>query len=212
MASPARSTVSAQVPNSLHKPSSKDLKPAANPPPSTTNKDVKVVPQSSSSSDNNTRKSSSTPAKSAPDPEANDADDDDDDAPPIDLETFEQIMELDEDDTHDFSRAMTWQYFSQVGTTFTKMEEALSAENLNELSDLGHFLKGSSAALGVAKVQDSCERMQHYGHLRDEERGVDITKKEALKLIRGCLTKAKKDYVEAEAWLKDWFEKNAVDE
>ena len=132
--------------------------------------------------------------------------------PPIDLETFEQITELDEDDTHDFSRAMTWQYFSQVETTFTNMEEALSRQDANELSSLGHFLKGSSAALGVAKVQDSCERMQHYGHLRDEERGVDITKPEALKLIRECLTKAKKDYVEAEAWLKDWFEKNAEDE
>lgn len=45
---------------------------------------------------------------------------------------------------------------------------------LAELSSLGHFLKGSSAALGIIKVQASCEKMQHYGNKRDEEEGVDL--------------------------------------
>ena len=42
----------------------------------------------------------------------------------IDLETFHQILDLDEDDTHDFSRGMAWAYFSQASTTFTEMDEA----------------------------------------------------------------------------------------
>lgn len=56
-------------------------------------------------------------------------------------------------------------------------------EDLTKLSSLGHFLKGSSAALGIIKVQDACEKIQHYGNKRDEESGDDLTDKEALKLI-----------------------------
>ena len=45
---------------------------------------------------------------------------------PIDEETFNQIVELDEDDdTYDFSWGMASAYFSQVQTTFEEMIEAL---------------------------------------------------------------------------------------
>ena len=43
----------------------------------------------------------------------------------IDMETFHQILDLDEDETHDFSAGMAWAYFEQAGTTFQDMEEAL---------------------------------------------------------------------------------------
>lgn len=42
----------------------------------------------------------------------------------IDIETFNQILDLDEDETHDFSFGMTEAYFSQASTTFTDMDEA----------------------------------------------------------------------------------------
>jgi len=80
---------------------------------------------------------------------------------------------------------------------------ANSAEpSLSKLSSLGHFLKGSSAALGIIKVQDSCEKMQHYGNLRDEEVGRTLTEDEALKLIKGLLSNCKRDYSVASRWLK----------
>lgn len=41
------------------------------------------------------------------------------------METFLQILDLDEDDTHDFSRGMAWAYFHQVDTTFVEMDDAL---------------------------------------------------------------------------------------
>jgi osomolarity two-component system phosphorelay intermediate protein YPD1 len=45
---------------------------------------------------------------------------------PIDEETFNQIVELDEDDdTYDFSWGMASAYFSQVKTTFEEMDQAL---------------------------------------------------------------------------------------
>jgi len=47
------------------------------------------------------------------------------DEPLIDLEIFRQILELDEDDTHEFSREMTFAFFSQAETTFNDMDLAL---------------------------------------------------------------------------------------
>lgn len=80
------------------------------------------------------------------------------------------------------------------------------AKDLAKLSSLGHFLKGSSAALGVSKVQASCERMQHYGQRRDEEIGIDLTNEEALSKIGPLLTQVKAEYHDAEEWLKAWYE------
>lgn len=80
-----------------------------------------------------------------------------------------------------------------------------AAKDLPKLSSLGHFLKGSSAALGVAKVQASCEQVQHYGDLRDEELKKDLTPVEALAKIDVTLKRVKVEYAEAEKWLKSYY-------
>lgn len=41
------------------------------------------------------------------------------------METFYQILDLDEEDTREFSAGMVWAYFEQAGSTFVEMEEAL---------------------------------------------------------------------------------------
>lgn len=78
-------------------------------------------------------------------------------------------------------------------------------KDLKKLSELGHFLKGSSAALGVAKVQDTCEKIQHLGLLRDEELDKDLTSAGALDAIKPLLVRVKKEYSTAEKWLKNYF-------
>ncbi|KAF9013385.1 histidine kinase, phosphotransfer Hpt [Cyathus striatus] len=123
------------------------------------------------------------------------------------MDIFQQILDLDED-THEFSRGMTLEYFSQVESTFEEMDEALKQRDLLQLSTLGHFLKGSSAALGVAKVQASCEKIQHYGQLRDEQKNKDLSKEEALGLISKLLSQVKKEYIEAERCLMEWYAAN----
>lgn len=45
----------------------------------------------------------------------------------INQETFDQLLELDEDDTHDFSKGMAWAYFDQARSTFEDMNNALYA-------------------------------------------------------------------------------------
>ncbi|KAL5501629.1 YPD1 [Sanghuangporus vaninii] len=129
----------------------------------------------------------------------------------IDMDTFRQILDLDEDETHEFSSGMAYAYFDQAATTFTEMESALAAKDLAKLSSLGHFLKGSSAALGVAKVQASCERMQHYGQRRDEEASADLTPEEALDKIDRLLVQVKREYNDAEKWLRNWYKEHGVE-
>ncbi|KIL67906.1 hypothetical protein M378DRAFT_185477 [Amanita muscaria Koide BX008] len=123
----------------------------------------------------------------------------------IEMETFQQIIDLDEDDDREFSIGMVEAYFLQASQTFEDMDTALTNKNLEQLSSLGHFLKGSSAALGVSKVKDSCEKIQHYGQCRDEELDKDLTKAEALDLIEKLLVQVKEDYAAAERWLKNWL-------
>jgi len=126
-------------------------------------------------------------------------------SPIIDMITFHQILDLDEDDTHDFSRGMAWAYFSQVTSTFKEMDDAFAVKDLPRLSSLGHFLKGSSAALGVMKVQASCELIQNYGKLLDTETNRSMTNEVALGKIGPLLTRVKEEYQVAETWLKGWY-------
>lgn len=78
-------------------------------------------------------------------------------------------------------------------------------KDLPQLSSLGHFLKGSSAALGITKVKDSCEKMQHYGNMRDEETEETLTEQEALDKIKALITVVQEEYDEARAWLERYY-------
>ncbi|KAG6854125.1 hypothetical protein C0991_010289 [Blastosporella zonata] len=132
----------------------------------------------------------------------------------INMETWDQIIELDDNPNHDFSKGMTWAYFAQAEKTFKDIDEALSKKDLNHLSSLGHFLKGSSAALGLSKVQASCEKIQHYGKMRDEEAvketDKNLSKEESLSRITALRKQVQKDYIIAERWLKNWYKNNAT--
>ena len=139
----------------------------------------------------------------------------------------------DEDGNSDneFSKSIVWGFFDQAEETFQKMEEAMyvafpysvlsspclsvfnpadtslrAKPDLPQLSSLGHFLKGSSAALGIIRVQASCEKMQHYGNMRDEEAGEALSPEEALKRITELLSGCKRDYQVAKRWLEKLYE------
>ena len=52
------------------------------------------------------------------------------DVPVVDMDTFEQILELDEDDEREFSSEMVWQYFEQAEQAFTDMDTNLCVDDL----------------------------------------------------------------------------------
>merc|ERR1712144_82789 len=97
----------------------------------------------------------------------------------IDAVTFEQILEMD---------------------------DALEEKDLATLSSLGHFLKGSSATLGLTKVKDSCEKIQHYGQKKDDEGTEDEPDEDkCLERIKDTLVTVKEEYAEVEKVLKKFY-------
>ncbi|EGD90907.1 hypothetical protein H112_01488 [Trichophyton rubrum D6] len=125
----------------------------------------------------------------------------------LDVGTFEQILEMDdEDQEREFSRSIVYGFFDQAEATFLKMESAISSEDLAELSQLGHFLKGSSATLGLTKVKDACEKIQNYGQQKDESgTHPEPDKSRSLANIKKALAEAKNDYHDVVSVLKSFY-------
>ncbi|KAG0309801.1 hypothetical protein BGZ98_007535 [Dissophora globulifera] len=124
----------------------------------------------------------------------------------IDHTTFDQLLEMDDEEDHEFSKSLVWNYFEQAEKTFAEMDEAMENVDLPNLSRLGHFLKGSSAALGLTKVKESCEKLQHYGNCMDAKGEAKITNDEAKTLIKLLLVEMRKEYDEARDYLEQFYE------
>lgn len=125
----------------------------------------------------------------------------------IDITIFEQILEMDDDEEErEFSRSIVYGFFEQAETTFTQMDDALEAGDLDTLSSLGHFLKGSSATIGLTLVKNSCEKIQNYGHKKDESGQEDVDD-DALCLSRckDAIVAAKEEYEDAAKRLRRFF-------
>ncbi|GAA5930084.1 Ypd1p [Sporobolomyces koalae] len=128
----------------------------------------------------------------------------------VDMEVFGQLLEIDDDETHEFSKTLAFDYISQAETTFHEIEEALTAKDLDALSRKGHFLKGSSAALGLQRVQHSCEAMQHIGKRKSSSGdGPEVSEDEALKRCKALLKRLRKEQEEAKEWLEAFYKEKA---
>ncbi|KAI5995981.1 signal transduction histidine kinase [Pisolithus orientalis] len=134
----------------------------------------------------------------------------------INKETFSQLQDLDDDETQEFSRGMVHDYFNQAETTFSDMDSAFAAKDLETLSSRGHFLKGSSAALGIVQVQAICEKIQHLGKRTDPDKGTDpdkrveskepeLSRDEALAKIEPLLARVKVEHADAVRWLMEYY-------
>ncbi|GME41762.1 Hpt domain-containing protein [Neofusicoccum parvum] len=125
----------------------------------------------------------------------------------IDTATFEQILEMDDDeDEREFSKSIVFDFFQQAESTFDKMESNLAKKDLNQLSQLGHFLKGSSATLGLTKVKDSCEKIQHFGGNKDETGTHDEPDDEVcLERLTKTIAQAKQEFKDVEKVLRKFY-------
>lgn len=121
----------------------------------------------------------------------------------IDPETFEQVQDLDDDDTREFSRTMVDEFYAQAQDSFREMDGALAARDLRRLADIGHFLKGSAAALGLKKIKSYCEKIQHLGELKDETGLRPLNDPQlCLNKINVLLTAVKQVYIDTRVILK----------
>jgi osomolarity two-component system phosphorelay intermediate protein YPD1 len=87
--------------------------------------------------------------------------------------------------------------------------ESISANreqgNLEELSSLGHFLKGSSATLGFNKIRDSCQIIQQYGHRLTVDGTPETDDKVCLKKIDEAIKAVKVDSDVLEKLMRKFF-------
>jgi len=126
----------------------------------------------------------------------------------FDISTFHQILEMDDDpDEREFSKSIVFDFFDQAESTFKKMEAAVGDKDLAQISQLGHFLKGSSATLGLTQVKNSCEKIQHLGNRKDET-GTNSEPDDALSLerLQKVIEQAKSEYEEAQKLLRGFYE------
>ncbi|KAF7543706.1 hypothetical protein G7046_g9944 [Stylonectria norvegica] len=134
----------------------------------------------------------------------------------VDANTFSQILEMDEPGDNEFSSSIVFGFFDQAHETFQTMDEALLEKDLLKLSELGHFLKGSSATLGLIKVRDGCEKIQRYGKLENVDGSPEPNSELCLERIAEALKVVKVDYADVEKSLKRYYAQgetdNAVDE
>ncbi|KAJ7606383.1 signal transduction histidine kinase, partial [Mycena polygramma] len=114
----------------------------------------------------------------------------------IDAEAFNQILELDDDDTHAYSKDIVAAYFAQAPDAFASMDAALTAMDLTTLADVAHFLMGSSATLGIARVAGACGRLERM-------EGAGGKDGDALAKI---LAEVRREHADAERWLRRWYE------
>jgi len=113
----------------------------------------------------------------------------------IDLETFDQILEMDDEGDDSFSKGIVVGFVDQAATTFEEMEKLITEKDLEQLSSRGHFLKGSSATLGLINIRDACEKIQHFGAKKDETGLKDLDdEEECLKRIQAIVDELKREY------------------
>ncbi|KAJ5927325.1 hypothetical protein N7516_009098 [Penicillium verrucosum] len=132
----------------------------------------------------------------------------------LDESTFEQILEMDDDEEdRDFSKSIVYGFFDQAENTYKKIQKEIDDKNLDELSALGHFLKGSSATLGLIKVKDGCEKIQNFGAHKDETGLIDQPDTEfCLKAIKKTLDEVKVEYRKVEKLLRRYYGEEVKDE
>jgi osomolarity two-component system phosphorelay intermediate protein YPD1 len=79
-------------------------------------------------------------------------------------------------------------------------------KDLEQLASLGHFLKGSSATLGLVKVKDHCEKIQHFGGKKDATGTCDIPEDDkCLDAIQNALQNMKKEYEKVEVYFQKLY-------
>jgi len=76
----------------------------------------------------------------------------------IDPSVMNQLLEFDED--YEFIQGLVQDFFNQFEDQEKKMQQYLAQRQLVHVSESAHYLKGSSAALGMSRVKEVCEAIQ----------------------------------------------------
>lgn len=78
------------------------------------------------------------------------------------MASFGPILAMDDNDpSREFTKALVWAWCDQAELAIEEMEQYLRAGDIVRLADKAHYLKGSSASLGLVKVSYTCKALYH---------------------------------------------------
>lgn len=80
----------------------------------------------------------------------------------VDMTSFGPILAMDDNDpSREFSKALVWAWCDQAEAAIEEMEQYLFSGEIARLADKAHYLKGSSASLGLVQVSATCHSIYH---------------------------------------------------
>ncbi|KAI8868746.1 histidine-phosphotransfer domain, HPT domain-containing protein [Ramicandelaber brevisporus] len=124
----------------------------------------------------------------------------------LNLGAFKQLLEMDDpEDEIPFSREITGSFFEQARSTLVSMDGALSRRDVIELGRLGHYLKGSSAVIGLRKVTTDCERIQILGNGNGNNEHATSDRDKLLENMGEAIVSLRANIVEAEPFIQSVF-------
>ncbi|TPX31330.1 hypothetical protein SeMB42_g07774 [Synchytrium endobioticum] len=124
----------------------------------------------------------------------------------LDQAQFDEFIQLDDGDpTREFTKSIITNFYEQAHQTISEMEQALSHGDHENISRLGHFLKGSSAQIGLSRLRDTCEKIQNVGRLHKEDGNGLIKASDAIASLETLISLAKQEYLRAEVILRQTF-------
>lgn len=80
----------------------------------------------------------------------------------LDDSIFQQLLDMDDDDEHEFSKSIVEDFFIQIDENLPKFQELMEKKDYDAIGKLGHFLKGSSASVGAERIRNITEDINHY--------------------------------------------------
>ncbi|KAI8834396.1 signal transduction histidine kinase [Chytriomyces cf. hyalinus JEL632] len=125
----------------------------------------------------------------------------------VDRSVFDGLLDMDDDPVErEFSKDIAVQYCQQTKGTLVDIQLALRSNDIESLGRLGHFQKGSSSALGLRKVQSTCELIQNLGRRVDQDgNALLLSDAEILAHLDRLVAELFAVNREAENWLKEFF-------
>ncbi|ODV85743.1 hypothetical protein CANARDRAFT_7115 [[Candida] arabinofermentans NRRL YB-2248] len=128
---------------------------------------------------------------------------------------FQELLMMDEDE-EGFALSLVQTFVEQAIGIFKDIDTLLHApieektqDNLKKLSSMGHYLKGSAAALGLQKVQFECERLQNYGNMISFDDFEPATKAQTVEEWYACIeevfSNVLESYSQSKQLLADFF-------
>ena len=100
-----------------------------------------------------------------------------------------------------------YDYDTMFPLTFTFSIICSASSDLEKLSSLGHFLKGSSATLGLVKVREGCEKIQRYGKKENVDGSPEPNESLCLNRIKDEIKTVKEDIAEAHRAFNAYYDK-----